>query len=106
MRPPETGALLPHHCRTGDPADKARLPPVRCQHARLVRHHGRAHSRQELPLVQKVVAFRRKDRDYAWSLRVNGEVIADSGEGYRRSSYAIKNAEELFPSVALVIDES
>jgi uncharacterized protein YegP (UPF0339 family) len=46
----------------------------------------------------KVVVFRRKDRDYAWSLRFdNGEVIADSGEGYRRRSYATKKAEELFP---------
>jgi uncharacterized protein YegP (UPF0339 family) len=55
----------------------------------------------------KVIVFRRKDRDYAWSLRAdNGEVIADSGEGYRRKSYAIKKAEELFPNAELVIDES
>jgi hypothetical protein len=33
-------------------------------------------------------------------------VIADSGEGYRRKSYAIKKAEELFPNAEFVIDES
>jgi hypothetical protein len=33
-------------------------------------------------------------------------VTADSGEGYRRRSYAIKKAEELFPNAALVIEES
>jgi uncharacterized protein len=55
----------------------------------------------------KVIVFRSKDRDYRWSLRAdNGEVIADSGEGYRRKSYAIKKAEELFPNAELVIDES
>jgi uncharacterized protein YegP (UPF0339 family) len=55
----------------------------------------------------KVIVFRRKDRDYAWSFRAdNGEVIADSGEGYRRKIYAIKKAEELFPNAELVIDES
>jgi hypothetical protein len=31
---------------------------------------------------------------------------ADSGEGYRRRSYAIKKAEELSPNAELVIDES
>jgi uncharacterized protein YegP (UPF0339 family) len=54
----------------------------------------------------KVIVFRSKDRDYRWSLRSdNGEVIADSGEGYRRRSYAIKKAEELFPKAELVIEE-
>jgi uncharacterized protein YegP (UPF0339 family) len=55
----------------------------------------------------KVIVFRSKDRDYRWSLRAdNGEVIADSGEGFRRKSYAIKKAEELFPNAELVIDDS
>jgi uncharacterized protein YegP (UPF0339 family) len=55
----------------------------------------------------KVIVFPRKDRDYAWSLRAdNGEVIADSREGYRRKSYAIKKAEELFPNAELVMDET
>ena len=54
----------------------------------------------------KVIVFRHKDRDYAWSLRAdNGEVIADSREGYRRKSYAIKKAEELFPHAELVIED-
>ena len=34
----------------------------------------------------------------------NGEVIADSGECYRRKGYAIKKAEELFLNALLVID--
>jgi uncharacterized protein YegP (UPF0339 family) len=55
----------------------------------------------------KVIVFCSQDRDYRWSLRAdNGEVIADSGEGYRRKSYAIKKAEELFPNAELVVDES
>jgi uncharacterized protein YegP (UPF0339 family) len=55
----------------------------------------------------KVIVFRSKDCDYRWSLRAdNGEVIADSGEGYRRRSYAIKKAEELFPNAELVVDDS
>ena len=54
-------------------------------------------------LAMKVVVFRSKDRDYRWSLRSdNGEVIADSGEGYRRKNYAIKKAEELFPNAELL----
>jgi uncharacterized protein len=54
----------------------------------------------------KAVVYRSKDRDYRWRLTAdNGEVIADSGEGYRRKSYAIKKAEELFPNAELVIDD-
>jgi len=54
----------------------------------------------------KVIVFRSKDRDYRWSLRAdNGEVITDSGEGYRRRSYAIKKAEELFPNAELVVED-
>jgi uncharacterized protein YegP (UPF0339 family) len=54
----------------------------------------------------KVIVFRSKDRDYRWSLRAdNGEVIADSGESYRRRSYAIKKAKELFPNAELIIED-
>jgi uncharacterized protein len=54
----------------------------------------------------KVVVFRSRDRDYRWRLRSdNGEVIADSGEGYRRKSYAIAKAEELFPNAELVVED-
>jgi uncharacterized protein YegP (UPF0339 family) len=42
--------------------------------------------------------YRDKAWDYRWRLTAdNGEVIADSGEEYRRKTYAIK-AEELFPN--------
>jgi hypothetical protein len=51
--------------------------------------------------------FRDKAWDYRWRLTAdNGEVIADSGVGYRRKSYAIKKAGELFPNAELVIDDS
>ena len=39
------------------------------------------------------------------SVLTTAKVIADSGEGYRRKSYAIKKAEELFPNAELVIDD-
>jgi hypothetical protein len=67
-------------CRTGIQRTRLGSPPVRRQHARLVRHHRRAHSRHELLLVQKVVVFRRKDRDYAWSLTSGPR----SDRGFRR----------------------
>jgi uncharacterized protein YegP (UPF0339 family) len=52
------------------------------------------------------VVYKAKDRDYRWRfVAQNGEVIADSGEGYRRKSYAIKKAEELFPNAELVIED-
>ena len=55
----------------------------------------------------KVIVFRDKAWDYRWRLTAdNGEVIADSGEGYRRKSYAIKKADQLFPNAELVIDDS
>ena len=54
-----------------------------------------------------MIVFCRKDRDYAWSLRAdNSEVIADSGEGYRRKIYAIRKAEELFPNAELVVEDA
>jgi uncharacterized protein YegP (UPF0339 family) len=44
----------------------------------------------------KVIVYRDKAWDYRGRLTAeNGEVIADSGAGYRRRSYAIKKAEEL-----------
>jgi uncharacterized protein YegP (UPF0339 family) len=54
----------------------------------------------------KAVVHRGSDRQWYWRLTAdNGEVIADSGEGYRRKSYAIKKAEELFPNAELVTED-
>jgi uncharacterized protein len=54
----------------------------------------------------KVIVYSDRSGDSRWNLRAdNGEVIADSGEGYRNKSYAIKKAKELFPDAELVVED-
>jgi uncharacterized protein len=54
----------------------------------------------------KVIVYSDRSGDSRWKLHAdNGEVIADSGEGYRKKSYAIKKAKELFPDAELVVED-
>jgi len=54
----------------------------------------------------KVIVYRDKSGDWRWKLVAeNGEVIADSGEGYRNKNYAIKQAKKINTTAELVIEE-
>ena len=45
--------------------------------------------------------------EYRWQLRAdNGEIFADSAEGYRHEGYAITTAEKLNPNAQLVVDDT
>lgn len=50
------------------------------------------------PAVAKVLVFKDEAGEWRWSaLSKNGKVIADSAEGYRNRSYALKMARALYP---------
>jgi uncharacterized protein YegP (UPF0339 family) len=54
----------------------------------------------------KVHVFKGKDGDWYWStVAGNGEIVADSAEGYVDRSYCVKKAVERNPDAELVIDE-
>jgi len=54
-----------------------------------------------------VHVFRDADRDWRWNVRAaNGNIIADSGEGYRNLAHAKQMAEQLFPGAELEVEES
>jgi uncharacterized protein YegP (UPF0339 family) len=54
----------------------------------------------------KVHVFRGKDGDWYWSaVAGNGEIVADSAEGYVDRSYCIKKAIERNPDAELVIKD-
>ena len=54
----------------------------------------------------KVIVYPDRSGDFRWKLKAeNGEILADSGEGYRHRGYAISKAESLFPNAELVIEE-
>jgi uncharacterized protein YegP (UPF0339 family) len=54
----------------------------------------------------KVHVFRGKDGDWYWSaVARNGEIVADSAEGYVDRSYCIKKAIERNPETELVIGD-
>jgi uncharacterized protein YegP (UPF0339 family) len=51
----------------------------------------------------KVEVYRGEDRDYRWRLRAaNGEIIADSGEGYTDAAFTRHRAQALNPEAELV----
>ena len=55
----------------------------------------------------KVHVFKGKDGDWCWSaVAGNGEIVADSAEGYVDRSYCVKTAVERNPDAELVIDDA
>lgn len=55
----------------------------------------------------KVHVFKGKDGDWYWSaVAGNGEIVADSAEGYVDRSYCVKKAVERNPGAELVIDDA
>lgn len=58
------------------------------------------------PRSMKVVVYEDEAGGFRWRLVAeNGEIVADSAEGYRHKSYAITMAEKLNPNAQLVIDD-
>jgi uncharacterized protein YegP (UPF0339 family) len=54
----------------------------------------------------KVQVYQDEAGDYRWRLKAeNGEVVADSAEGYRHKGYAITMAKKLNPGAELVVDD-
>jgi uncharacterized protein YegP (UPF0339 family) len=54
----------------------------------------------------KVTVFKGDDGFWYWDLKAeNGEIIADSAEGYRHKGYAITMAKKLNPGAQLVIND-
>ena len=54
----------------------------------------------------KVIVYEDEAREFRWKLVAdNGEIIADSAEGYRHKGYAITMAQKLNPDAELVIEE-
>jgi uncharacterized protein YegP (UPF0339 family) len=52
--------------------------------------------------VEKIVVYKDDSGDWRWSAKAkNGKTVADSAEGYRNKSYAIKMARSLHPSAKL-----
>ncbi len=44
--------------------------------------------------------------EFRWKLRSeNGEIVADSAEGYRHKGYAITMAQKLNPGAELLVDD-
>jgi uncharacterized protein YegP (UPF0339 family) len=55
----------------------------------------------------KLHVYQDEAGDYRWRLKSdNGEIIADSAEGYRHKGYAITMAKKLNPNAELVIEEA
>jgi uncharacterized protein YegP (UPF0339 family) len=55
----------------------------------------------------KVTVFKGKDGDWYWpAVARNGEIVADSAEGYVDRSYCMKKATERNPDAELVIDDA
>jgi uncharacterized protein YegP (UPF0339 family) len=54
----------------------------------------------------KVIVYQDESGDFRWRLKAdNGEIVADSAEGYRHKGYAITMAKKLNPDAELVIDD-
>ena len=54
----------------------------------------------------KIIVYPGKSSDYRWKLKAeNGEIIADSAEGYRRKRYATRRAKKVAPNAELVIED-
>jgi uncharacterized protein YegP (UPF0339 family) len=54
----------------------------------------------------KVVVYEDASGDFRWkAVAKNGEIVADSAEGYRHKGYAITMAKKLNPGAELVIDD-
>ena len=54
----------------------------------------------------KVHVYQDEVGEYRWQLRAdNGEIIADSAEGYRHKCYCITVAQTINPGAELVIDD-
>jgi uncharacterized protein len=54
----------------------------------------------------KVVVYEDASGDFRWkAVADNGEIVADSAEGYRHQGYAITMAKKLNPAAELVIEE-
>jgi uncharacterized protein len=53
-----------------------------------------------------VIVYEDEAGDFRWKLVArNGEIIADSAEGYRHKGYAITMAKKLNPGAELVVNE-
>jgi len=54
----------------------------------------------------KVVVYEDASGDFRWNtVAENGEIVADSAEGYRHKGYAITMAQTVNPGAELVIDD-
>jgi len=54
----------------------------------------------------RVHVYRDGAGEFRWKLLAdNGEIVADSAEGYRHKGYAIAMAKKLNPAAELVIEE-
>ena len=54
----------------------------------------------------RVHVYRDGAGEFRWKLRAdNGEIVADSAEGYRHKGYAITMVKKLNPAAELVIEE-
>ena len=54
----------------------------------------------------KVVVYEDASGDFRWNtVAENGEIVADSAEGYRHKGYAITMAKKLNPAAELMIEE-
>ena len=56
--------------------------------------------------MSKVIVYTDASGDWRWKLKAdNGEIIADSAEGYRNKVHAVSMAGDLFPDAELVIEK-
>lgn len=56
----------------------------------------------EKPIIEKVVVYRDDVREWRWkAVATNGEIVADSAEGYRNRAYALKMARALHPETEI-----
>lgn len=54
----------------------------------------------------RVVVYRGDDGDWRWTVKApNGEIVADSSEGYRNKAHAVEMAARLFPDYEQVVEE-
>jgi uncharacterized protein YegP (UPF0339 family) len=54
----------------------------------------------------KVHVYEDEAGEFRWKLRSeNGEIVADSAEGYRHKGYAITMAQKLNPGAELLVDD-
>jgi uncharacterized protein YegP (UPF0339 family) len=54
----------------------------------------------------KVHVYQDESGDYRWRLKAdNGEIVADSSEGYRHKGYAITMAQKFAPDAELAMDD-